>query len=165
MNSSLSLLRTCGAIALVSLLLVADVAQAQRRGGGRRDFGGGREFGGGRPGGFQRGGGRGPGGGGILGELQREEVRSELGVTEAQIEQITELSQAAQERMREQMGSLMEQMRSAPDEERDAVRAQLRALGEELALQTEQEVSKVLDEKQFTRLRQISLHRRRAPGP
>lgn len=159
MNSSLSLLRTCGAIALVSLLLVADVAQAQRRGGGRRDFGGGREFGGGRPGGFQRGGGRGPGGGGILGELQREEVRSELGVTEAQIEQITELSQAAQERMREQMGSLMEQMRSAPDEERDAVRAQLRALGEELALETEQEVSKVLDEKQFTRLRQISLHR------
>ncbi|MFG0332974.1 MAG: secretin N-terminal domain-containing protein, partial [Maioricimonas sp. JB049] len=156
----MTLLRTCGAIALICLLLVADVADAQRgEGGRRRDFGGGRDLGGGRPGGFQRGGGRGRSGG-LLGELQREEVRAELGVTDEQVQQITELAESSQERMRERMGGVFEQLRAAEsDDERDRLRDQMRAMGEELARETEAEVSKVLDEKQFDRLRQISLHR------
>ncbi|QDU37749.1 Bacterial type II/III secretion system short domain protein [Maioricimonas rarisocia] len=166
MNSSLTFLRTSGAVALVCLFLVADVAQAQRGGGGRRrDFGGGRDgggrdFGGGRPGGFQRGGGRGPGGGGLLGELQRDEVRAELGVTDEQVEQLTELAEGSQERMRERMSGVMEQMRAAEtDEDRQALRDQMRAAGEELTKETEAEIGKVLNEKQLSRLRQISLHR------
>lgn len=141
--------RTLLPLLLGALLLTAPAVQAQR--GGFRGGGGQR----GGPGGFP---GRGPGGF-PGGELRSETTQQELGITDEQRQQIEEIF-ANQPDPREQFGDVFERMRAAEtDEERQAIRDEMRQRGEAMREELEGKVREVLTESQAQRYEQIQLHR------
>lgn len=141
--------------------------RGENDGGGRgRGFGG---PGGGFPGGGFPGGGRGgfggPGGGrggfggfGILGEVQNETTRSEINLTEDQLQKLQEIGQS--DTGREQLGDLFGRMREAEsEEERTKIREEMQQQMEKARAAQEERMKSVLSPEQFTRLNQITLHR------
>ena len=145
-----------------ALLCSGVIAQDGERGRGGPPGGGGQ---GGGPGGFRGGGpggGGGPrggfGGGGILDELRRDSVKSEVGLTDDQSEKLRKISEETD--FFGKMGPAFQKMRSAETEEqRAAAREEMRVAGEALNAEVEAKAKLVLDEKQFTRARQINLQR------
>ena len=163
-NSS-NTIRTTIHVALIMLLCGPVFAQEEggRDRGGRGDGGGFRRGGGfgggpgGGGGGFPTAGRRG-GGGGILGEIQNEAVRSEINLTEDQLEKLREIGESTTNR--DQFGDIFDRMRSAEsDEERNAIREEIRAKMEETRSAAEEKMKEVLSEDQYKRLDQIRLHR------
>lgn len=134
-------------------------------GGGRGDrgFGGPGMFGG-PPGGFGGRGGRGGrGGGGLLGELSDESTRSEIQVTAEQQQKIDALGEA-QRNNRDQFSDIFQRMQAAQsEEERNAVRDEMRKRFEEVRKQAEGQLKEILSPDQFKRLDQIRLHKE-GPG-
>ena len=123
------------------LLLAVQVASAQPPGGGRGRGG----FGGG-PGG--------PGGGPVpeLMLLRIPEVREELGTKEDQNKQLDELISSIRPPERPNFEDLSD------DERRERMEA-IRAKQEEVFRGTEEKLSKILDEKQFARFKELRLQR------
>jgi len=108
-----------------------------------------------QPGG--RGGGRGFRGG-PGGELQNQETLDELGVTEEQKKKLDEISGAF--RPEEIMGDMFQKMREAKnEEERDALRTEIRARFEKAQKESQEKYNTVLSKEQSSRLEQIRLHR------
>merc|ERR1711916_150693 len=98
--------------------------------------------------------GRRGGGGGILGEIQNEAVRSEINLTEDQLEKLREIGESTTNR--DQFGDIFDRMRSAEsDEERNAIREEIRAKMEETRSAAEEKMKEVLSEDQYKRLDQI----------
>ncbi|MEZ6051928.1 MAG: secretin N-terminal domain-containing protein [Planctomycetaceae bacterium] len=123
-------------IACFVAILCADVTQAQPGRGGR-------------------GGGRG-GDRGLLGTLRSDDVRSELNLTEEQIQQIEELGEQA--RNFGDNGDLFQRMRDATtDEEREALREEMRSAFEQRRRESDEQLKSILNEQQTTRLQQVSL--------
>ena len=95
MRSFLNIL-TVVSLASTLCLSLCSIGWSQEEDGGRRDRGGDRggrfSRGGGGPGG--PGGGRRGGGGGLLGEVQNEGTRSEINLTEEQLEKLNEIGQS-----------------------------------------------------------------------
>lgn len=124
---------------LVICLLLTDVATAQQfravqRGGG---FGG-------RP-------------NSVLNVFRDEKVASELKITEEQKKLIDEIVQNSRPAA-EDTGAVFEKLRSAKtDEERDAARAELKALSDVAIKLGEAKLKKVIDEKQYERAVQLYL--------
>lgn len=150
-------------IVTVCSLLVCSTGWSQddegRRGGDRGGrFNRGPEGPGGldRQGGFTRG--RRGGGGGLLGEVQNEATRSEINLTEEQLEKIREIGESLGGR--DQFGDVFSRMQAAEsEEERNKIREELRSKMEETRAQAEEKMKSVLTEDQFKRLDQIRLHR------
>lgn len=118
-----------------------------RGGGDLGDFGGRGGFGGNRR------------GGGLLGEVQNEATRSEIKLTDEQLQKLQEIGESATGN-REQFGELIGRMQAAESEEaRNAIRDEMRAKMEETRSQAEAKMKAVLTEEQFQRLNQIRLHR------
>ncbi|MCA9074554.1 MAG: hypothetical protein KDA93_05940 [Planctomycetaceae bacterium] len=105
-------------------------------------------------------GGRGPSGrdGGMLGTLRDDEVRSEIGITDDQQQKLDELAESMQDRGA--FGDLFQRMQNAEsDEERSALREEMRAAFDERRREAEEQVKTILNEQQVTRLQQVSLQR------
>lgn len=136
--------RRMAAVLLVTCLLIAsvtDTALAQFGGRGR--------------------GGRGPGSrdGGLLGTLRDDEVQSEISITEEQQQQLEELAEKMQDRGA--FGDMFQRMRDAEsDEEREALREEMRTAFEERRREAEEQIKTILNEQQLDRLQQVSLQRR-----
>lgn len=170
-TDSFKFVRTIVSIALITLLCGPVFSQEDdgrdrsgRDRGGRGDGGGFRRAGGfgggpgGGGGGFPTAGRRGGGGGGILGEIQNEAVRSEINLTEEQVEKLRAIGESTTNR--DQFGDIFERMRSAEsDEERNAIREEIRVKMEETRSAAEEKMKEVLSEDQYKRLDQIRLHR------
>ncbi|MCA9110405.1 MAG: hypothetical protein KDA52_10680, partial [Planctomycetaceae bacterium] len=108
-----------------------------------------------QPGRGGRGGGRG-GDRGLLGTLRSDDVRSELNLTEEQIQQIEELGEQA--RNFGDNGDLFQRMRDATtDEEREALREEMRSAFEQRRRESDEQLKSILNEQQTTRLQQVSL--------
>lgn len=145
------------------------IAQDENRpedGGRRGRFGpggdaGGFGRGGGDRGGFGRGGfgGGRRGGGGLLGEIQNESTRSEINLTEEQLQKLQEIGNSTQN-VREEFGDIFQRMQAAEsEEERNKIRDEMRSRFEEIRSKAEEDMKSVLTEEQFQRLDQIRLHR------
>jgi hypothetical protein len=138
-----------GVTTFVMLLAIAVVFEpastmAQPPGGGGRGQGGGRGMGGGM---F---------GGGILQILNNEEQRAELKLTDEQIEKIQAFGkELAPER--EKMMEVFGKMREASDDERAKLREETTKLTQEMTKKTDEAVSKILDEAQYKRVKQLAL--------
>lgn len=159
MRSFLNIL-TVVSLASTLCLSLCSIGWSQEEDGGRRDRGGDRggrfSRGGGGPGG--PGGGRRGGGGGLLGEVQNEGTRSEINLTEEQLEKLNEIGQSMGNR--DQFGDIFSRMQSAEsEEERTKIREEIRTKMEETRTQAEEKMKSVLSEDQFKRLDQIRLHR------
>ena len=95
----------------------------------------------------------------LLGELQRESVQKELGLTADQLTGIEEV-RAAQVANPEDMAAAFDALRQAEsDEERAAIQAEMQFMREEREAALRTDLAAVLDEKQMTRLDQLLLHR------
>ena len=136
--------RTLFAVAMV--MLVCAVANAQRgggRGGGRGDFGGGRGgFGfGGFPGGF--------GGSGGLAVIQRNDVQSELELTDDQKNEIQDLVEG---RERPDFA----RFRDMSNEERREAFTKMREERQERAKEAAAKIKDILNSSQYARFNQLS---------
>lgn len=154
--------------ACLSLMLATQNCWGQQNDGFRQDRGdfggrggprgttGDRGFGGGR-GGF--GGPQVMVGGGILGELMNPSNRIEINLTEDQAKRIEEIA-AESANNREQFTEIFNRMRTAEsEEERAAIRDEMRVQMEEQRVQTEDQLKAFLSNEQVQRLDQLRLHR------
>ncbi len=125
--------------ALVVLAAAPNTAQAQRgRGGpGRGMFGG---------------------GGGLAGDVVRPDVREEVGITEDQQEQIRQLIEKQNEGA-EAFRDLQRRVFLVPEDERAALRQELRQLQDQRDEELKEQLGEVLSDEQVTRVEQLSLHR------
>ena len=145
-------LQSCLRLTLIGTLLAAlccDPLGAQFDGGrgGRRGRGG---PGGGPGGGF--------GGGGLSGTLRSEDVQQALGLSDEQRTALEELN--SDEDGREVMREFRDRMRAAEsDEERQALMAEAQQRAQERQQQREEQVKQILDERQVSRLNELSLQR------
>lgn len=131
--------------------------RGEERGDSGRGGRGGFSFGGG-PGGGRGGFGSRRGGGGLLGEVQNPSTREEIKLTDEQLQQLQEIGESSNNR--DQFGDIFGRMQAAEsEEERTAVREELRQKMEEARKQSEEKMKSVLSEDQFKRLDQIRLHR------
>jgi type II secretory pathway component GspD/PulD (secretin) len=95
----------------------------------------------------------------LLGELARESIQQELKLTEEQLAAIEEIREA-QSSNPEDMAAAFAALRDAEsDEERAAIQAEMQAMREQREAAIRDEVAKVLDAGQMTRLDQVVLHR------
>ena len=115
--------------------------------GGRGDFRGGQ-------GGFFG------GGEGILGLLQRDEVRQEIQLVDEQQQQLEALADELRDEMRTEMRDLFGQMRDLSEEDRRARFDEIRSRMEEIRADAESRVEKVLLPHQLERLKQIDVQAR-----
>ncbi len=154
--------RCCNLLLLLAFAaIVADSAPLSAQPGGRGGRSGRGEFNRGDfgRGEFGRGGfGGAASGSGLLAELRRDTVQSELDLTDEQRESVDELGRDIFSPSPE-MQDLFSRMRDASDDEREEIREQLQELGEQRARETEQQLREILSDEQFTRLQQISWHR------
>lgn len=130
------------AVSIVAILPSVSVAQPGGRGGFR-----------GGPGGMM-------GGDGIIGLLQRDEVRQELQLVDDQQEQLQAIADEVRGQVRDEMRGLFEQMRDLGEEERRAKFQEIRDRMEEVRTDVEGRIQKVLLPHQFERLKQIDVQAR-----
>jgi Spy/CpxP family protein refolding chaperone len=128
------------AVAAVVAGLIAPASVFAQPGGGRGDFRGGM-FGGGE---------------GVLGLLQRDEVRQEIQLVDEQQQQLESLGDEIRTEMRDMFG----QMRDLGDDERRARFDEIRARMEEIRADAESRVQRILLPHQFERLKQIDVQAR-----
>ena len=133
-------------VAVAVSLSITGVATAQP-GGGRGDFRGG-------PGGMFG------GGDGVLGLLQRDEVRQEIQLVDEQQQQLDKLGDELRDEIRTEMRDMFGQMRDLDDDERRERFDEIRARMEEIRKDAESRVEKVLLPHQFERLKQIDVQAR-----
>ena len=100
---------------------------------------------GGPPGGF--------GGGGVLGLLQDENVKKELGLVDEQVAKL----QALNEKMRAEMGTMFQGLRELPDEKRQAKFEELREKMTARAADMQKQVEAELLPMQVERLKQLNV--------
>jgi len=126
--------------------------QAPQPGGdpGRGGPGFGGPGGPGGPGGFF-------GGGGLIGLVARDEVQQELQLVDEQKDKVHGITDALQNKVREQMRDVFSQMRDLSDDERRAKFGEIRTKMEGLSADSEKQLEKVLLPHQLDRLKQIDL--------
>lgn len=136
------------------LALMASVALAQGRGPGRGGPGGGRQggpgFGGpgfGGPGGMQA---------TPMSLLGMSEVQQELGLSDDQKKQVSELQEQVRSSFR---GFNFQDMQDLSQEDREKLFTEMRKKGEEANKQAEEKLGKLLEAKQVARLSQLRLQR------
>ena len=100
------------------------------------------------------------GGEGILGLLQRDEVRQEIQLVDEQQQQLEALADELRDEMRTEMRDLFGQMRDLSEEDRRARFDEIRTRMEEIRADAESRVEKVLLPHQLERLKQIDVQAR-----